>query len=46
MDIRGPYNPGGPVTDRIVAKHQWPKFMIVGTFISFSEKEAKRRYEQ
>ena len=46
VDIGGPYNPGVPVTDRIVAKHQWPKFMLVGAFIPFSEKEAKVRYEQ
>ena len=29
VDIGGPYNPGVPVTDRIVAKHQWPKYMLV-----------------
>ena len=46
MDIGGPYNPGVLVTDRMVAKHQWPKHMLVGAFIPFAEKEAKARYEQ
>ena len=46
MDIGGPYNPGVPVTDRTVAKHQWPRYMLVGSFIPFSDKEVKVRYEQ
>ena len=46
VDIGGPYHPGVPVTDRMVAKHQWPKYMLVGAFIPFGEKEAKARYEQ
>ena len=46
VDIGGPYNPGVPVIDRIVAKHQWPRYMRVGSFIPFSDKEAKVRYEQ
>ena len=25
VDLGGPYRPGVPVTDRVVAKHQWPK---------------------
>ena len=46
MDIVGPYQPGVPVTDRMVAKHQWPRYMLVGAFIPFGEREAKARYEQ
>ena len=46
VDIGGPYNPGVPVTDRIVAKHQWPMYMLVGSFIPFSDRDAKARYEQ
>ena len=46
MDIGGPYQPGVPVTDRMVARHQWPRYMLVGAFIPFGEKEAKARYEQ
>ena len=30
----------------MVAKHQWPKYMLVGAFIPFGDKEAKARYEQ
>ena len=46
VDIGGPYRPGFPLTDRIAAKHQWPRYMLVGAFIPFSEKEARARYEQ
>ena len=46
MDLGGPYRAGVPVTDRIVAKHQWPKYIFVGAFIPFAEKEAKARYEE
>ena len=46
MDIGGPYRQGIPLTDRITAKHQWPRYMLVGAFIPFGEKEAKARYEQ
>ena len=46
MDLGGPYRAGIPLTDRIAAKHQWPKYMLVGAFIPFGEKEAKARYEQ
>ena len=46
MDIGGPYRPGFPLIDRIAAKHQWPRYMLVGAFIPFGEKEAKARYEQ
>ena len=46
MDIGRPYHPGDPATDRMVAKHQWPKCMLVGAFIPFGEKEAQARYEQ
>ena len=43
VDIGGPYRPGIPLTDRIAAKHQWPRYMLVGAFIPFSEKEARAR---
>ena len=47
VDIGGPYQPGTPITDQInVAKHRYPKYMLVGAFIPFNEKDAKRRYEQ
>ena len=46
VDLGGPYRAGVPVTDRIVAMHQWPKYMLVGAFLPFGEKEAKARYEQ
>ena len=46
VDIGGPYRQGIPLTDRITAKHQWPRYMLVGAFIPFSEREAKARYEQ
>ena len=46
VDLGGPYRAGVPVTDRVVAKHQWPKYMLVGAFIPFGENEAKARYEQ
>ena len=46
MDLGGPYRAGFPVIDRVVAKHQWPRYMLVGAFIPFEEKEAKARYEQ
>ena len=46
IDIGGPYIPGVPVTDRPAAKHQWPRYMLVGAFIPFGEKEAKARYDQ
>ena len=35
-----------PVTDRNVAKHQHPRYMLVGAFIPFSDREAKARHEQ
>ena len=46
MDLGGPCRPGAPFTDRVVAKHQWPKYMLVGAFIPFGDKEARARYEQ
>ena len=46
MDIGGPYRPGYPLTDRITAKQYWPKYMLVGAFIPFSQKESTARYEQ
>ena len=35
-----------PVTDRNVAKHQHPRYMLVGAFIPFSDRGAKFRHEQ
>ena len=35
-----------PVTDRNVAKHQYPRHMLVGALIPFSDRDAKARYEQ
>jgi len=46
VDIGGPYRQGYPLTDRITAKQYWPKYMLVGAFIPFSQKEAMARYEQ
>ena len=46
VDIRGPYAEGIPVIDRVVARHQWPRYLLVGTFVPFGDKEAKARYEQ
>ena len=46
MDVGGPYRPGYPLTDRVTAKHHWPRYMLVGAFIPFSQKEAMARYEQ
>ena len=42
----GPFNSGIPATDRNVAKHQQPRYMPVGAFIPFSERDAKARHEQ
>ena len=42
LDLGGPYRAGVPVTDRLVAKHQWPKYMLVGAFIPFETKKLKR----
>ena len=47
VDIGGPYAVGIPISDQPnIAKHKHPRYMLVGAFIPFSEKEAKRRYEQ
>ena len=46
MDIGGPYRPGFPLTDRVTTKQHWPRYMLVGAFIPFSQKEATARYEQ
>ena len=46
MDVGGPYRPGFPLTDRVTTKQHWPRYMLVGAFISFSQKEATARYEQ
>ena len=39
VDIGGPYRQGIPLTDRITAKHQWPRYMLVGAFMPSSEKK-------
>ena len=46
VDIGGPYPVGIPVSDQYVAKHRHPRYMLVGAFIPFSERDAKARYEQ
>ena len=46
VDIGGPYPVGIPVSDQTVAKHRHPRYMLVGAFIPFSERDAKARYEQ
>ena len=46
IDIAGPVHPGIPVTDRPVVKSLWPRYMLVGAFVPFGEKEAKEWYEQ
>ena len=46
MDIVGPYGEGLPVTERKVAKHQLPRYMLVGAFVPYGQSEAKARYEQ
>ena len=47
VDIGGPYPVGIPISDQPnVAKHRYPRYMLVGAFIPFSEKDAKSRYEQ
>ena len=36
-----------PITDQSnVAQHRCPRYMLVGAFVPFSEKEARRRHEQ
>ena len=38
---------GIPASDQPnIAKHRYPRYMLVGAFIPFSEKDAKNRYEQ
>ena len=46
IDISGPFTKGVPVTDRNVGEHQWPRYLLVGAFVPFGEKEVKARYEQ
>ena len=43
IDIGGPYQLGIPVSDQYVAKHRHPRYMLVGAFIPFSERDAKVR---
>ena len=38
---------GIPVSDQPNnAKHRYPRYMLVGAFVPFSDKDAKNRYEQ
>ena len=47
VDIGGPYPVGIPISDQPnIAKHRYPRYMLVGAFIPFSERDAKNRYEQ
>ena len=46
IDIAGPYTPGMPISDRAVVKGRWPRYMLVGAFIPFKEKECLEQYEQ
>ena len=46
VDIGGPCAEGLPVTDRPVARHLWPMYMLVAAFVPFTEKEAQTRYAQ
>ena len=47
MDIGVAYRVGLPVSDQPnIAQHGYPRYMLVGAFIPFSERDAKRRYEQ
>ena len=41
VDIGGPYAKGVPVTDRPVAKHQWPRYILVGAFVPFGDRKKK-----
>ena len=42
VDIGGPYAQGVPVTDRPVAKHQWPKYMLVGALYLLEKRKQRR----
>ena len=46
MDIAGPYPPGIPTTDRRVGDHQFPRYLLVGAFVPYGEREAEARYEK
>ena len=46
IDVAGPYSLGMPVTDRAVVKTRWPRYMLVGAFVPFKEKEVLEQYEQ
>ena len=46
IDIAGPFMAGLPVTDRPVVKTLWPRYMLVGAFFPFKEKELNEQYEQ
>ena len=42
VDIGGPYQPGTPITDQLnVRLHRYPRYMLVGAFIPFSEKKLR-----
>ena len=46
VDISGPFAKGLPVTDRRENQELWPRYMVVGAFMSYTPKEAEDRYEQ
>ena len=46
IDIAGPFSPGMPISDRAVVRGRWPRYMLVGAFIPFKEKESLEQYEQ
>ena len=47
VDIGGPYPVGLPVTDQPnIARHRYPKYLLAGAFIPFSQKEALDHYNQ
>ena len=45
VDIGGPYPVGLPVSDQPnIAQHRYPKYLLAGAFIPFSQKEALDHY--
>ena len=47
IDVGGPYPVGIPVSDQQnIAQHRYPKYILVGAFIPFSDRDAKNHYEQ
>ena len=47
VDIGGPYPVGLPVSDQPnIAQHRYPKYLLAGAFIPFSQKEALDHYNE